>query len=127
MEILSGLWSKLNKPIHYYLVGAAFLFFAPVDYHWVGYLFVSIGVAGTLEWLWRHAIIWKEERQRLHAMCRIVSYLNANEREILQAQLQKRERTFYLHQSDYRNTYMRAHNAEVYVRMVEVCKGLQQK
>jgi hypothetical protein len=50
---LAGLWNRLNRPIHFLLVGAAIAWFAPGGTSWIGYIFIAFGTAGLLEWLWK--------------------------------------------------------------------------
>jgi hypothetical protein len=127
VEFLATLWSKLNKPIHFLTVGAAIILFSPVEYHWIGGLFVAFGLAGSVEWLWKHAIHAKEELQRRHAMGRIISYLNTDEKEVIRPQLEKNEQTFYLNWNDYHGIHADDDAADEYSRLAGIYKGLSAK
>src|SRR5580765_8367218 len=64
MEVLGIIWSRMNKPLHFLLVGGAVVLFAPAEILWVGYIFAAFGIAGLLEWMWsrwRYSLIFIEQ------------------------------------------------------------------
>jgi hypothetical protein len=127
MEFLGGLWGKLNKPIHFLMVGAAILTFSPTEVRWMGYLFIAFGLAGLLEWLGKYLIRLKEEYQKRHTITKSLSYLNAGEKRIIKKQISAKEQTFYLNWNDYHNMYANSDAPDKYRKLVGIIKGLSDK
>src|SRR5690349_13126847 len=121
MEWISAVWAKINKPLHYLFVGIALLFFAPDGLKWPGYIFVAVGLAGSIEWSAAKARQWWDERQRRKRLQQIILTLNADERDVLDPLIKKGERTFYVH--PYTGGGRLAEN----VHRLAICSGLVEK
>src|SRR5579863_4849892 len=95
MEWITAVWNKLNKPLHFLLVGVALALFAPEQHKWIGYIFAAFGVAGTIEWAAKHVHNWWEARKKQQDLERAISNLNIEERTAVFLQLQTDAQTFY--------------------------------
>ena len=50
MDFLAPVWNtlnKINKPVHFLLVGAVWIFAAPAEWSWIGYVAVAFGLAAA--------------------------------------------------------------------------------
>lgn len=54
-SILTSLWNKIGKPLPNISVGLVFIFLAPDEIYWVGYIFVALGISSIFEWVWHFA------------------------------------------------------------------------
>ncbi|MBI3441152.1 MAG: hypothetical protein HY052_05025 [Proteobacteria bacterium] len=118
MEWITAVWSKINKPLHFLLVGSALIHFAPQDLSWTGYIFIAVGGAGSIEWCAKMA---KELLQAKNMLKNAFITLNEEEKNVLLQQLKKGEQTFYMNVLDRENSIPR------YLHLTNLYKGLQDK
>ena len=120
MEWIAAIWNKINKPLHFLLVGAAIVFFAPKEMSWAGYIFVAAGIAGSVEWGASHLGKWWEQHKRKKTLREAITKLNGDEKSLLQTQIGKGEQTFYMDP-------FRSGSIPNHVRLMGLYQGLADK
>lgn len=120
MEWIIAIWNKINKPLHFLFVGAALVMFAPPGLNWTGYAFAAVGLAGSFEWGALQIHKWWEQCKQINNLRQSVAMLNADEKSLLQEQIQKGEQTFYLHP-------IRSGGITNYLRLANLYQGLAEK
>ncbi|MCE9507997.1 MAG: superinfection exclusion B family protein [Alphaproteobacteria bacterium] len=118
MELITAVWRKISKPLHFLLVGITLIHFAPQNLSWTGYIFIAVGTAGSIEWgVKRFKELWQTHRLLKSAF----NTLNEDEKSILLQQLERGERTFYL------NVLALGNSIPQHMHLANVYKGLQDK
>lgn len=83
---LSSLWNKIGRPLPNLLIGLAFLYKAPENISWVGYIFIAISVQGFLDWgistSKKILSIWRDYSRAAEIQKKLLS-LNKEEKEIM--------------------------------------------
>ena len=120
MEWITAIWTKINKPLHYLVVGVALVLFAPTNLNWIGYVFAAFGLAGVLEWSGSQLRKWWANRKQAEKLRQAIATLNADEKAVIQAQIQKGEKTFYMDP-------FRSKGIPEQVRLASLYRGLADK
>ena len=123
MDWIASIWSKINKPLSYLSVGVALLLFAPSELKWPGYVFLAMGIAGSLEWSGSKIRDMWAKRRQLARLCKDITTLNDEEKELLYRQVDKGEQTFYMDPFRVRNQG----GIPEYVRLASLHRGLLDK
>jgi hypothetical protein len=127
MEWLSGFLQKLNKPIHYLMVGVAIYAFAPKDSKWIGLVVVAFGCAGCIEWLWKQLQMVVVRHRNAKNIEAVIEHLNQLELAAIRPHIQLNEQTFYLRWEDYHGINSTMTSSHEYTRLFGVYEGLARK
>lgn len=94
MEWLLAVWNKVNKPLHYLVVGCVWVVVAPPTLSWGGYIFIATGVIGVLEWTVKKVDQYLKRRNYLKTIENYIPHMTDKEREIIAYLLNKNQKTF---------------------------------
>jgi hypothetical protein len=125
--LLNSIWQKLNKPLHYLLVGAALWAFAPKDYRWFGIIVGAFGLAGAIEWGGKQIGAWWQRHRAAEEMRGMVGRLNDDERDALIPHVEAGHQSFYLNWRDYHGFDATEERKDEYSRLAGVYQGLAMK
>ena len=126
MEWVIALWNKLNKPLHFLLVGMVLAIFAPEPIKLAGFASIAFGIAGVIEWTARKIGQRIDRHKNVNRLKALISTLNTDERAVLEEQAQKGEQTFYLDWHHFHGINAQFEEDE-YRRLEGVCLGLVHK
>lgn len=127
MEWLIAVWNRINKPLHYILVGGAILLFAPSDLRWTGFIFAAVGLAGAIEWIASCVRKWITGRVDCRELKKKILSLNSDEKAALRQQLERGEQTFYLNWNYYHGINPKLGDENEYRHLAGIYTGLAQK
>ena len=94
MEWLLAVWNKINKPLHYLVVGCVWVVVAPQELSWGGYIFIAFGAVGILEWIVKKAGQYIKRRNHWKTIENYIPHMTDKEREIIAYLLNKNQKTF---------------------------------
>ncbi len=94
MEWFLVIWNKVNKPLHYLVVGYTWILVAPQELSWGGYLFIAFGIAGILEWIGKKVGKYQRQRNSLKAIEKYIPYMTDKEIKIIAYLLNHNQKTF---------------------------------
>lgn len=127
--ILTTLWNKVSKPTPNILLGAVFLVLAPSEVRWFGYIFLAIGIASILEFLWSKflSLVLYEKRKILLRSSALS--LAPTEKAVIKEMLLKNQHTFSVDYNDYHRVYDEPPlgSRHDYVKVFGACQDLQRK
>lgn len=94
MEWLLAVWNKVNKPLHYIVVGCVWVVVAPPKLSWGGYIFIAFGAVGVMEWTVEKAGQYLKRLKNLKNIENYIPHMTDKEREIIAYLLNKNQKTF---------------------------------
>lgn len=127
MEWVNSIWQKVNKPLYYLFIGVSWYFFAPREQRWFGLIFVSFGVAGAIEWLWKHGVGLSATLAARHSMKKTLEYLNEGERGVIVPLVAAESQSFYLDWHRYHGLDAGEEDRDEYQRLAAIYGGLAMK
>lgn len=128
-SVLSALWNKVSKPIPNILIGAVFVFLAPENIRWMGYIFIAIGLGSIVEYIWLKIIGVYNSYCKRKSIEETLRSLNVGEKGVVGRLISKNEQTLSINYNDYHQVMGEAPlgGRHKYVELFGICTGLQSK
>lgn len=128
-SILTTLWGKISKPVPNVLIGIVFLYFAPNEIRWFGFIFLAIGVSSILDWTREKCLTFCNNYKMERNLKEIFSSMNNGEKRVMTNLLTNNEQTISINYNDYHRPLGAAPKGgrHEYVELFGICTGLQSK
>jgi Super-infection exclusion protein B len=93
-SVLTALWGKVSKPLPNFLIGGVFIFLAPSNIAWTGYIFIALGISGVWDWLNPQINHWWRIQQVKKAVEKYIPHMTEKDKEIIGYLLNKNQKVF---------------------------------